>query len=1214
MKPLTTILSILFLLPITANGALQKILSWGDQGDGTYKNPILKSDYSDPDILRHGNDFYLIASDFHFVGMQILHSKDLVNWKIIGRIFTRLSMDPKYDAMKGYGQGTWAPALRYHNGEFYVYVCTPADGLFMWHTKNPAGPWSETVTVKATPRWEDPCPFWDDDGQAYLIHSHVGAGPLILHKMSEDGTKLLDDGKEIYRGQVAEGPKLYKRNGYYYISLPEGGVDSGWQAVLRSKNIYGPYERKQVFPPGSPHQGSLVGLDSGETWFLSFKSTGYLGRICYLNPVKWTDDDWPVFGSNGQPVDSWKKPNVGQTHPVSHPKTSDGFAGSTLSFIWQWNHNPIPDAWSLTKRPGWLRLTAQPAAALNVARNTLTQKIWDSAGIIDVKMDVSLMKDGQRAGFAFMCGNDFGWIGTGQDKGTRRIMWDQGEGPIMKSNEVWFRGIYDGDTGRLLYSLDGKSYIDTAKTFRLFFRFWKGARIAIFNFGPNGGSADFDYVHYKYNITAKALGLKDVRAIVSAPKSSAPAGVDRKAWVTRHNPTLKKYDATSPLSVGNGGFAFGVDITGLQTFADLYYREGMPLETLSRGIWHTQPNPNHYKLSDANRNFIMPDGRELGFPTNQSSPAGDWLRKNPHNHPLGQLALEWVKEDGSTLAAEDIQNPEQTLDLWRGVITTRFKLGGKNVSVTTLVSPDSDTIGLRINSPLVREGKLRVRLAFPRGYDMNVKNTPALDWSHPESHQSVLLDTGPATAFIKRTIDETRYSVIINAPATRVGPHEFRISGDGVGETLDFAVQFLPGDKPAPVALSSYAKLLLDATAHWEQFWNTGAAIDFSGSTNPLAQKLEERIVLSLYLMAAQMAGEVPPQESGLACSTWYGKHHTEMIWWHAAHFALWGHDELLAKNLEWYRARLPEAQALAVSRGLRGARWAKMVGPDDRESPGGNPLIIWNQPHLVYLAELLYRNRPIPKTLAKYRELVFETAECLASMLYFDKQKGQYVLAPPLWIAQEIYDPASSRNPAFELSYWRWALGVAQQWRERLKLPRDKKWDDLIAHMAPLPTKEGKYVALESHPDTWDSVKSRQDHPSMLMPLGFLPGGPDVDRETMARTLDAVMNTWDWETKIWGWDYPMIAMTAARLGKPDLAMDVLLRNGPNNRYLPNGHCPQAGGDRKYEIAAYLPANGAFLSAVALMVSGWDGAKEQNPGIPKDGTWTVRTEGLRPLP
>jgi hypothetical protein len=686
--------------------------------------------------------------------------------------------------------------------------------------------------------------------------------------------------------------------------------------------------------------------------------------------------------------------------------------------------------------------------------------------------------------------------------------------------------------------------------------------------------------------------------------------IDRKALVTRHNPVLHQLDAHAPLTVGNGGFAFSADITGLQTFAEHYHRNGIPVETLSRWAWHSQPNPNNYKLADANQDFTLPDGRTLGFPTRQSSPSGDWLRKNPHNHPLAQLALDWLKPDGSAFVPEDIQNPEQTLDLWRGIISSRFKLAGSTVSVTTVCAPDSDTIGVRIESALVEQGSLRVRLGFPRGYDMSVKNTPALDWSNPEAHESLVAKGAiSGGTLIRRTIDTARYAVIVNASLTRKAPHLFFIAGKS--KVLEFTIQFLPGDKSLPAALPAVEQVLAKSAAHWKRFWSTGAAVDFSGSTNPLAQKLEKRIVLSQYLLAVQMAGDVPPQESGLTCSTWYGKHHTEMIWWHTAHFSLWGHDALLEKNLKWYVAHLPEARALAASRGLRGARWAKMVGPDGRESPGGNPLIVWNQPHMIYLCELLYRSHASTATLTRYRDLVLETADCLASMMYFEAKAGIYELGPPLWIAQEIYEPATSQDPAFELSYWRWALGVAQQWRERLSLPRDKKWDDIISRIASLPVMDDKYVALASHPDTWQNINSRHDHPEMLMALGFLPGGPDVNRAIMARTLDAVLKEWDWETKIWGWDYPMIAMTATRLGRPDVAMEVLLRDGPNNRYYASGHCPQ-GSDKA--IAAYLPANGAFLSAVALMVAGWDRCQVKHPGIPNDGTWKVRAEGLRGLP
>jgi len=713
---------------------------------------------------------------------------------------------------------------------------------------------------------------------------------------------------------------------------------------------------------------------------------------------------------------------------------------------------------------------------------------------------------------------------------------------------------------------------------------------------------------------------------------AADAPIDRQALVTRHNPVVHKVDPDAPLTVGNGNFAFGCDITGMQTFAEFHHRNGIPVEILSRWCWVTDPNPNNYKLADASKNFTLPDGRVLPFATKQTSPAGDWLRKNPRNHPLGQLALEYDKADGTPLAPEDIQEPEQTLDLWTGIVTSRFKLDGVPVKVTTACAPDSDTLAVRIESELVAKGKIRVRLTFPRGHDLAVKNTPDLDWTKPEAHESkqVTLER------IERTVGATRYTVRANftwakrvhasnemaGRLKQVGPHEFRLFHDWGERELAFTLQFsanLPTEEPA-----SIEQVRTASAAHWQKFWRSGAAIDFTGSTNPLAPKIEERIVLSQYLMAVQMAGDVPPQETGLTCSSWYGKHHTEMIWWHAAQFALFGRDALLAKNLEWYQAQLPAARELAKSRGLTGARWAKMTGDVMRESPGGPPLIVWNQPHMVYLCELLYRSNPTPATLAKYRELVLETADCLASMLYFDAKRGQYVLGPPLWIAQEIYDPSTSQNPGFELSYWRWALTVAQQWRERLSLPREEKWDHILAHLSPLPQKHGMYVGLESNPDTWDNIASRHDHPEMLMPLGFLPGGPDVDRATMNRTLDGVLKQWDWETKIWGWDYPMIAMTAARLGRPVEAVEVLMRDGPNNRYLPNGHCPVRSdealpknappGARRREIAVYLPANGAFLSAVALMTAGWDGCTDPFPGFPKDGTWKIRAEGLKRLP
>jgi len=486
--------------------ARSAILTWGDQGDGTYKNPIIKSDCSDPDLIRVGDDFYLVASDFHFVGIQVMHSKDLVNWEIIGQVFNKLAMSPKYDQMKGYGEGTWAPSLRFHNGEFYLYVCTPHDGLFMWHTKDPAGAWSNMVTVKAVDLWEDPCPFWDEDGNAYLVHSHLGAGPLILHKMSADGTMLLDDGQQIYQGRVAEGPKMFKRQGYYYISLPEGGVSVGGQTVLRSKNIYGPYERRQVLENGSPHQGGIVDVDNGQSWFIGFKTAGSLGRIDFLEPVKWQADGWPVFGDKGKPVSQFKKPDVGKAYPISRPQCSDEFTGAKLSPIWQWNHNPVDSAWSLTDRPGWLRLHGLPSADLADARNTLTEKIWDDGGVIDMKLDVSHLTDGQTAGFTFISGSNFGWVGIEQHNGIRTIAWDHGNGPAVQSAEIWLRGTYERASAPLWYSLDGQNYIDTKSAYRLRYLNWKGARFGMFCFGgagENAGYTDVDFIHYEYGAAAE---------------------------------------------------------------------------------------------------------------------------------------------------------------------------------------------------------------------------------------------------------------------------------------------------------------------------------------------------------------------------------------------------------------------------------------------------------------------------------------------------------------------------------------------------------------------------------------------------------------------------------------------------------------------------------------------------------------------------------------
>ncbi|MYN06133.1 hypothetical protein [Pseudoduganella aquatica] len=710
----------------------------------------------------------------------------------------------------------------------------------------------------------------------------------------------------------------------------------------------------------------------------------------------------------------------------------------------------------------------------------------------------------------------------------------------------------------------------------------------------------------------------------------AAAPINRQALAARHSPHLSAIDIMAPLSVGNGRFCFTADVTGLQTLPEHYRAGGTPLETQARWSWHENANPNGYKLSDANRNFTA-HGRTLGYPTNAGSPAGVWLRENPHTQPLPQIGFVMAGEGARPLAAADVASVDQRLDLWQGQLQSRVRLLGQPASVRSTASPDSDTLALHIETPLFAQGRVVVRIALPLGYDLAAaKHNSPLDWSHPDAHKTAVLAQTARTLTVEHSRDASRYSMTLAGAAPlsikRSGPHSFDIT-PAAGKVMDLTLTFVQlsagtqgaeriadrsADRPAAGKLApapTASQIFARSAAFWRSYWQSGAAVDFTGSTDPRAQELERRVVLSQYLAAIQLGDELPAQESGLTTATWFGKHHAEMVWWHTAHFALWGRPDYTARTLGWFQRTLPAARAVAAERGLQGARWMKMTGPGGRESPGGNPLIVWNQPHPIHLAELLYRADPTPATLARYGELVSETAQAMASMLHWQEDRQRYVLGPPLWIAQEIYDQSTSMNPAYELSYWAWGLEKAQQWRERAGLPRNPDWEHKRTHLSALPQKDGKYVAVESHPDTWDNVDSRHDHPSFLMALGQLPGD-GVDPETMRSTLHAVLANWDWATKIWGWDYPMIAMTAARLGETEQAVNVLMKtDGPNNGYTQAGHNPNKG------LPVYLPGNGALLAAVAMMAGGWEGAPGRAaPGFPADGRWVVRAEGFKRLP
>ncbi|MBP3269766.1 MAG: glycoside hydrolase 43 family protein [Bacteroidales bacterium] len=487
--------------------------AWGDTGDGRYINPILAADYSDPDVIRHGDKYYMVASDFHFMGMQVLESDDLVNWKLISQIYDRFDL-PGWDENEHYGRGSWAPAIRYHDGLFYVYYCTPDEGLFMSTAKDPAGPWAPLHCVKATAGWEDPCPFWDEDGQAYLGHSKVGAGPIIIHKMSKDGKKLLDEGVTVYEGPTAEGTKIHKLNGFYYLSIPEGGVRGGWQTILRSKDIYGPYERKVVLETGStdingPHQGAIVDTPFDEWWFVHFQQRDPLGRITHLQPMRW-EDGWPVMGEDydgngvGEPVPGWTKPKTKKKVKPSLPVSSDSFNGKRLGLQWQFNHNPVDDGWSLTSRKGSLAIDGLGADSFRKARNTVSQKIMGFEGTYTVTLDLADLSSGQYAGMACMGRENF--CAGVRKSGSGQVFSFEKDGEVLSSEaieakKVWIRMGYniEDNVFWFSYSLDGKDFRSAGDTFKANFGYWKGARVALFSYNDDttAGTAWFDDFVYK---------------------------------------------------------------------------------------------------------------------------------------------------------------------------------------------------------------------------------------------------------------------------------------------------------------------------------------------------------------------------------------------------------------------------------------------------------------------------------------------------------------------------------------------------------------------------------------------------------------------------------------------------------------------------------------------------------------------------------------------
>ena len=712
---------------------------------------------------------------------------------------------------------------------------------------------------------------------------------------------------------------------------------------------------------------------------------------------------------------------------------------------------------------------------------------------------------------------------------------------------------------------------------------------------------------FKSGILLRSLVWTSLYMLSSGPVEAQP--IDRFKLVNRHNVLLDHVDPLGPLSVGNGDFAFTADVTGFQTFEQYYHEQGIPLETMCDWLWHSFPNTGKLELAAASREIDF-HGRKIAYASMEKSPAGAYYRQNPHPVPLGQIGL--AESDNKAPDLSAISEVHQKLDIWRGVLQSSYKLNGVPVLVQTVSDPEKSAVAFKMKSQLLHQGKLKIAVRFPYSYDLATKNKPAFDWSKPQLHETVVLDKRPNRVLLKRIVGETIYYVALSwrgkARFKEIAAHHFLLEpleGDSIELMSEFSSQRL-----APPS-ASFESVRLASERSWKDYWMKGGAVDLSESTDPRAPELERRIVLSQYLMKVNYAGSFPPQETGLTHISWYGKHNSEVYWWHAAQFYQWNRTELLEKSFNWYKTILPSAIAVAKQEGFDGGRWPKMAGIDGRTSPGSiNPFIIWNQPNPIYLAELVYRKHPDRQTLNKYRDIVFESAKFLASYAFYDAETNRYILGPPLKSVNESTDESKTRNPSFELVQWYYGLKVAQDWRERLGMPRDAHWDDVLSKLSKLTISGGKYVEMETDPEMYSRPGGFSS--AMLMALGYLPQTPMIDKEIMRHTFDAIYERNGLKSFV-SWSLGKGAMTAARLGECKRAVDILCNDARGAVFLKNGHVQRA--KEPLGCAAYLPANSAFLAAVELMAGGWDGAPEKNaPGFPDDGSWKVRVEGLNRLP
>lgn len=515
-----------------------------DEGNGMYRNPVLHADYSDPDVCAVGEDYFLTASSFNCTpGLPILHSKDLVNWKIVNYALKKVEPVEYYNEAR-HGKGVWAPSIRFHEGMYYIYWGDPDFGIFMVKTRDPYGEWDKPVLVKAGKGMIDPCPLWDDDGRVYLAHAWAGSrakfnSVLTVCELNKEGTAVISDPVLVFDGNdgvnhTIEGAKFYKRNGFYYLFAPAGGVVSGWQLVMRSKDVYGPYEARIVMAQGKtdingPHQGGWVDTPAGESWFLHFQDKGAYGRVLHLNPMKWVND-WPVIGVDkdgdgcGDPVSRYRKPKTDKTYPIETPVESDEFDTRKLGLQWEWHAN-YQDVFGFTTNMGYARIYGHELSPhfknFWEVPNLLMQKFPAEEFTATAKLKVSAKDDGQLSGLIIM-GWDYSWIGV-EKQGEKFLLKqavckDAEQGNLEQvstlavlepsrkfeaglfpnyEREIYIRVHVDkGAYCRFSYSLDGKKFTEAGTLFKARQGKWIGAKVGMFSVTPHGkerGWVDVDW-------------------------------------------------------------------------------------------------------------------------------------------------------------------------------------------------------------------------------------------------------------------------------------------------------------------------------------------------------------------------------------------------------------------------------------------------------------------------------------------------------------------------------------------------------------------------------------------------------------------------------------------------------------------------------------------------------------------------------------------------